>query len=166
MLTIRPFDEADWNAIWQIVAPVFRAGDTYPYSPGITRDEAFDVWIATPQATYIAEDKENGAILGTYYIKANQPSQGSHVCNCGYIVADAARGRVSNVRAFTARSSAPRISRYAIQSCSGNQRRGSPPVAKDGLPNCRHAYRSIQASRTRIRRCPHHVQNLRNITKP
>ena len=93
MLTIRPFNEADWNGIWQIVEPVFRAGDTYPYSPDITQDEAFEVWIATPQATYIAEDQENGAILGTYYIKPNQPSQGSHVCNCGYIVADAARGR-------------------------------------------------------------------------
>ena len=93
MLTIRPFDEADWNNTWQIVEPVFRAGDTYPYSPSITRDEAFDVWIATPQATYIAEEKENGEILGTYYIKPNQPSQGAHVCNCGYIVADTARGR-------------------------------------------------------------------------
>ncbi|MCM2369208.1 GNAT family N-acetyltransferase [Aporhodopirellula aestuarii] len=93
MLTIRLFEEADWNATWRIVEPVFRAGDTYPYSPDITRDEAFDVWVAIPQATYIAIDDENGAILGTYYIKPNQPAQGSHVCNCGYIVSDAARGR-------------------------------------------------------------------------
>ncbi|MBE9032375.1 GNAT family N-acetyltransferase [filamentous cyanobacterium LEGE 11480] len=93
MLTIRLFNEADWNAVWPIVEPVFCAGETYPYSPDITQGEAFDVWIATPQATYIAEDEENGAILGTYYIKPNQPSQGSHVCNCGYIVAEAARGR-------------------------------------------------------------------------
>ena len=93
MLTIRPFAESDWSAVWQIVEPVFRAGDTYPYRPDITKDEAFDVWIATPKVTYVAEDERNGAILGTYYIKPNQPSQGSHVCNCGYIVAEAARGR-------------------------------------------------------------------------
>ena len=93
MLTIRPFAEPDWNAVWQIVEPVLRAGDTYPYPPDITKDKAFDVWIAAPKATYVAEDDENRAILGTYYIKPNHPSQGSHVCNCGYIVAEAARGR-------------------------------------------------------------------------
>ena len=32
-------------------------------------------------------------ILGTYYIKPNQPTLGAHVCNCGYIVAEQARGR-------------------------------------------------------------------------
>ena len=33
-----------------------------------------------------------GEILGTYYIKANQPGLGSHVCNCGYMVRASARG--------------------------------------------------------------------------
>ncbi len=32
-------------------------------------------------------------ILGTYYIKPNQPALGAHVCNCGYIVAEKARGK-------------------------------------------------------------------------
>ena len=91
MLTIRKFAERDWDAIWCIVEPVLRAGETYPFSPSITNGEAFAAWIETPSATYVAED-ENGAILGTYYIKPNQPSLGSHVCNCGYIVAEAARG--------------------------------------------------------------------------
>ena len=93
MLTIRAFTESDWNAVWQIVEPVFRAGDTYPYPTTITQEESFDLWIAVPEVTYVAEDKESEAILGTYYIKPNQPSQGSHVCNCGYIVAKDARGR-------------------------------------------------------------------------
>ncbi|WP_044302022.1 GNAT family N-acetyltransferase [Rhodopirellula sallentina] len=93
MLSIRPFVESDWNEVWQIVEPAFRAGDTYPYPTTITKEEAFDVWVSTPKVTYVAEDEENGAILGTYYLKPNQPSQGSHVCNCGYIVAEAARGR-------------------------------------------------------------------------
>ena len=66
MLTIRPFAESDWNAVWQIVEPVFRAADTYPYPPTITEDEAFDIWIAAPKMTYVAEYEENGAILGAY----------------------------------------------------------------------------------------------------
>jgi len=31
-------------------------------------------------------------VLGTYVIRPNQPGQGSHVSNCGYVVSDAARG--------------------------------------------------------------------------
>ena len=93
MLKIRPFDESNWNGVWQIVEPVFRAGETYPYSADTTQDEAFQIWIATPQATYVAEDDQSGALLGTYYIKPNQPAQGSHVCNCGYIVSQTARGQ-------------------------------------------------------------------------
>ncbi len=45
-----------------------------------------------PAATYIAENAD-GNILGTYYIKPNQPTLGAHVANCGYMVAESARGR-------------------------------------------------------------------------
>jgi len=31
--------------------------------------------------------------VGTYLLKPNQPGQGSHVANCGYMVARAASGR-------------------------------------------------------------------------
>ncbi len=36
---------------------------------------------------------EGGQIIGTYYLKANQPGLGSHVCNCGYAVSEAGRGK-------------------------------------------------------------------------
>jgi GNAT superfamily N-acetyltransferase len=36
---------------------------------------------------------DDGRMLGTYYIKENQPGLGSHVCNCGYVVAADAQGR-------------------------------------------------------------------------
>ena len=36
---------------------------------------------------------ENNEILGTYYLKQNQAGQGSHVCNCGYMVSAEARGK-------------------------------------------------------------------------
>ena len=44
-----------------------------------------------PRKTFVAEDE--GELLGTYYIKTNQQGPGSHVCNCGYMVSSAARGR-------------------------------------------------------------------------
>ncbi len=92
MLTIRPFEEEDWEAVWSVIEPVFRAGETYAFSPEITKDEAFQVWVAAPAATFVAVDRNEG-ILGTYYIKPNQPALGAHVCNCGYTVVEGARGR-------------------------------------------------------------------------
>ena len=92
MSRIRPVSDSDWNALWAIMAPVFRAGETYPFSPDITESEAHKVWIETPAAVYVAVDQDN-AILGTYYLKPNQAALGSHVCNCGYIVAGEARGQ-------------------------------------------------------------------------
>ena len=92
MITIRPMIPTDWPALWTIIEPVFRAGETYVFSPDISETEAHKVWVDTPQITYIAED-DLGTLLGTYYIKPNQPGLGSHVCNCGYIVAEAARGQ-------------------------------------------------------------------------
>ena len=82
----------DWATVWTIIEPVFRAGETYALSPDITESEAHKVWVDAPQATYVTED-ETGTILGTYYIKPNQPGGGAHVCNCGYIVARAGRGK-------------------------------------------------------------------------
>ncbi|MCV6636132.1 GNAT family N-acetyltransferase [Candidatus Albibeggiatoa sp. nov. NOAA] len=91
-MNIRLFASQDWPAVWHIIQPVFRAGETYAFSPDITEQEAYKVWIEIPKTTFVAVD-ENDTILGTYYIKPNQPALGSHVCNCGYIVAEQARGQ-------------------------------------------------------------------------
>ena len=92
MSKIRAFEEKDWPGVWQIIEPIFRAGETYPFSPDITENEARRIWIELPSATFVAVD-ENFKVLGTYYIKPNQPALGAHVCNCGYIVAENARGQ-------------------------------------------------------------------------
>jgi ribosomal protein S18 acetylase RimI-like enzyme len=78
--------------VWPINELVFRAGETYAYSPEITEQEAHKIWIEMPQETYVATAGD-GEILGTYYIKPNQPGLGAHVCNCGYIVSESARGQ-------------------------------------------------------------------------
>ena len=92
MTTIRPFNESDWIPVWQMIEPVFRAGETYPMSPNITEAEAKQHWIDSPTATYVYANDANEPI-GTYYIKPNQPALGAHVCNCGYIVAAQSRGQ-------------------------------------------------------------------------
>jgi RimJ/RimL family protein N-acetyltransferase len=92
MITIRLLEENDWPAVWQIIEPVFRAGDTYAFPRNISEEEAYQYWVTAPKGTYVAVDQDN-IILGTYYIKPNQPGQGNHICNCGYIVAEDARGQ-------------------------------------------------------------------------
>ncbi len=71
---------------------MFRAGETYAFSPNISEQETHRVWIELPLVSFVAVDEHN-EIVGTYYLKPNQPALGAHVCNCGYIVAAEARGK-------------------------------------------------------------------------
>lgn len=92
MITIRSIEESDWLLVWKLIEPVFRSGETYAFSQEITETEARQVWVEAPSTTFVAKD-DRGTVLGTYYIKPNQPALGSHVCNCGYIVGENARGK-------------------------------------------------------------------------
>jgi GNAT superfamily N-acetyltransferase len=89
---IRPYEEDDWPAVWAMLEPVFRAGETFPHDPAITAEEAHQAWVGTVSATFVAVDG-SGTLLGTYYLRPNQPGLGAHVANAGYVVAEAARGR-------------------------------------------------------------------------
>ena len=88
---IRLAETTDWPALWPILREAFSTGDTYPFPPDIKEDDACTAWIDLPDATFVAA--EDGAVLGTYYLKTNQPGLGSHICNAGYIVSKAARRR-------------------------------------------------------------------------
>ncbi|MEL6903017.1 MAG: GNAT family N-acetyltransferase [Cyanobacteria bacterium J06606_4] len=92
MITLRSYLSADWPIVWRLIEPVFRAGETYAFSPDISESEARRVWVELPMATYVALE-DDCEIVGTYYIKPNQPALGAHVCNCGYIVGESARGK-------------------------------------------------------------------------
>ena len=74
-----------------MLEPVFRAGDTYAIDTDIPKDAALDYWFGPERTVFVCE--EAGALLGPYYIVRNQKGGGSHVCNCGYVTAEAARGR-------------------------------------------------------------------------
>ncbi|MCH8550619.1 MAG: GNAT family N-acetyltransferase [Natronospirillum sp.] len=89
---IRDYRDTDWPSLWPLLHEVFRTGDTYAVDPAISEVQARAYWTQTPLKTLVFEG-EGGGLLGTYYLKTNQPGPGSHVCNCGYIVAPAARGQ-------------------------------------------------------------------------
>ena len=92
MHRIEPFREQDWPALWDILRPVFRAGETYAVDAGIDEASARRAWVELPAATWVVRG-DDGGLLGSYYIKPNQAGGGAHVCNCGYVTAEAARGR-------------------------------------------------------------------------
>ena len=81
----------DWPGIWEIFHHVVKSGDTYPYAPDTSEDEAKVLWLDNPQATYVGI--KDGRIKGTYYLKPNRPGLGAHVCNAGYMVHPDQRGR-------------------------------------------------------------------------
>ena len=90
MLTVREATSDDANTIWSILEPMIRAGETYPLPRDMSREQAFAFWFATGHAVFVAEDL--GRVVGTYFLRANQPGGGSHVANCGYVTAPDATG--------------------------------------------------------------------------
>lgn len=89
MVDIRPAQARDREAVWHIFHDVVSEGTTYAYPSDTPRAEALRLWVEAPRACYVAG--RDGEVLGTYYLKANQPGRGGHVCNAGYMVRANAR---------------------------------------------------------------------------
>lgn len=90
-MLIRPAHAEDAAAIWSIIGPTIRAGETYALPTDMGEAEALAYWLGPDKESFVAE--ADGRILGTYYIRANQAGGGSHVANCGYMTNAAATGR-------------------------------------------------------------------------
>lgn len=92
MHRIDALQAGDWPAVWDILRPVFRAGETYAFATDIDETAAHRAWVELPAATFVVRAADE-RILATYYLKPNQPGPGAHVCNCGYVTAETARGQ-------------------------------------------------------------------------
>ncbi len=90
-VTIRPATRADDDAIWAMLEPVIRGGETYALPRDMSRADALAYWFSPEKTVLLAEAGDEP--LGTYYLRPNAMGGGDHVCNCGYITAPAAQGR-------------------------------------------------------------------------
>jgi L-amino acid N-acyltransferase YncA len=90
-MRIRPARTDDAPAIWRIIGPVIRAGETYTLDRDMSEADALAYWLGPDRETFVAE--EDGEIVGTYFIRPNQAGGGKHICNCGYITSATATGR-------------------------------------------------------------------------
>jgi ribosomal protein S18 acetylase RimI-like enzyme len=86
-MSIRAASELDYDAIWAILEPVIRAGETYSLPRDMSREAALAYWFGPGHEVYVADD------VGTYFLQANQCGGGDHVANCGYVTAAHATGR-------------------------------------------------------------------------
>jgi ribosomal protein S18 acetylase RimI-like enzyme len=90
-MQVRPAQPSDDDAIWEIIGPIIRAGETYALPRDMSRVDAVSYWKSPAHEVFVAE--RDGKLLGTYYMRANQQGGGSHVANCGYMTAPAASGQ-------------------------------------------------------------------------
>jgi ribosomal protein S18 acetylase RimI-like enzyme len=91
-MRIRPANEGDSPAIWAVLEPIIRAGETFALPRDMSERDALAYWRAPRHEVFVAED-EKGSVLGSYFLQANQLGGGAHVANCGYATAPRARGR-------------------------------------------------------------------------
>lgn len=114
MLEIRKAVEADKSRVWEIIKAVISTGDTYVYAPDSTKEKMIDYWFSIDKKTYVALDGDE--IVGTFYLRDNQPDLGAHVANAGYMVAPEARGkRVGRRMAEVSLIEAKRLGYRAMQ---------------------------------------------------
>ena len=90
-MNIRKARPQDAEAIWTIIEPVIRAGETYALPRDMSKAAALAYWMGPDRETFVAE--EEGELLGTYFLRPNQLGGGAHVSNCGYITSASAAGR-------------------------------------------------------------------------
>ena len=90
-INIRQATNDDRQAIWQILEPIIRVGETYTLPPAMDESAALAYWFAPEHEVFVAE--AGGQVLGTYYMRPNQRGGGAHVANCGYMTAPASTGR-------------------------------------------------------------------------
>ena len=87
--------EIDWpTGIWPIFQAVVAAEDCYPFPADVDEATARNYWLQPqPAKVFVALQNSDGAILGTYCVKANQPGFGAHVANAAFMVATSAQGQ-------------------------------------------------------------------------
>ena len=90
-MLIRPATDQDSSAIWAIMEPIIRAGETYTQPRDMDRESALAYWFSPEREVFVAE--ESGEVVGTYCLQPNQKGGGAHVANCGYMTAVSATGR-------------------------------------------------------------------------
>lgn len=88
---LKIMSQSEFDAFWPTFSSVIQAQETYAFPPNMTQEEAYQLWCQTPQKTFAFV--KDDTVFGSYYLKPNGMGPSNHICNCGYMVSEAARGR-------------------------------------------------------------------------
>jgi len=91
MLAMRKATSKDANAIWKILKEVISRGDSFVFDPDSPKEKMMAYWMESEKHTYVAV--LNNSIVGSFFIKTNQPGLGSHIANAGYMTSPLASGK-------------------------------------------------------------------------
>ena len=89
-ILVRPASSCDRAAIWKVIEPAIRAGETYTLPSDLSEDNALNYWFSPTHEVFVAVIDDE--IVGSYYLRPNQGGNGSHIANCGYMTAPWAAG--------------------------------------------------------------------------
>lgn len=87
---IRPAEDRDADAIWEIFRAVVAGRDTYVFHPETPRDEGLAYWFGPDITSFVAE--VDGRVVGMYKLIANRQGLGAHVSNASFMVHPDASG--------------------------------------------------------------------------
>jgi GNAT superfamily N-acetyltransferase len=83
---VRDATAADWPAIWPFLRRIVTAGETFCWDRDIAEGDARAYWMHEPPGRTVAAVDEEGAVVGTAELHANQGGPGGHVANAGFMV--------------------------------------------------------------------------------
>lgn len=83
-MIIAPMRAEDWPDVWTTLEPIIRAGETYALPRDMSEAAAQAYWCGPDRDVFVV--RSDGAIAGSYYLRANQLGPGAHVANAGYAV--------------------------------------------------------------------------------
>ncbi|MCM0042514.1 MAG: GNAT family N-acetyltransferase [Algoriphagus sp.] len=89
-LAARIATHEDQEVLWGVLEPMIRMGGTYVFSLDKTKESMMAYWMGADKVTFAVENE--GVVVGTFYLKANQEGLGDHICNAGFVVSRDAEG--------------------------------------------------------------------------
>ena len=90
-LVVVEMTRQDFEVFWPTFQSIILAQETYAFDPDMSLEESYRIWCELPLKTLVVKQGEE--LLGTYYIKPNAAGPSKHICNCGYMVSERARGK-------------------------------------------------------------------------
>lgn len=90
-MNIEPMTEQLFQSFWPVFKSIIEEQKTYAFDPSMRFDDACRLWCIDSTTAWAAV--ENETVLGSYFLRPNAQGPGSHICNCGYMVAPEARNK-------------------------------------------------------------------------